>query len=229
MVLGSRSTGPTLVSTPAKRLTSWKEIASYLGTSVRTVQRWERREILPVHRHEHASAVTVYAWRNELDAWLAGRGQPEIPRADTVRPRNSGRWETAGRPKQKRLIVLPFRLLRADPELDYLGVGLADAITALLSGIENLVVESTFGAARYANETDLRRIARQEDVDLILTGTVLKSGDKLRVSTQLVSAANGAVVHSQTLQDTLTDIFQWQDRTVARIVDALAHHPGGPL
>ncbi len=226
MVLTSRSAGPTLVSTPAKRLASWKEIASYLGTSVRTVQRWERGEGLPVHRHEHASAVTVYAWRNELDAWLADRGQPahleHARHFEAERP-------PCGLPETKRLIVLPFRLLRADPESDFLGFGLADAITASLSGVGRLVVESTFAAARYAKEPDLRRIARQEDVDLILTGTILRSGNELRVGIQLVSCANGAVLHSQTVQDYMNDTFQCQDRIVRRIVDSLVHRLDGPL
>ena len=45
-----------------KRLESWKEIATYLKTSVRTVQRWEKDEFLPVHRHAHARQDTVYAY-----------------------------------------------------------------------------------------------------------------------------------------------------------------------
>src|SRR5215510_15441527 len=51
------------------RLESWKEIASYLRRDVRTVQRWERRENLPVHRHVHDKLATVYAYRAEIDAW----------------------------------------------------------------------------------------------------------------------------------------------------------------
>jgi len=55
------------------RLESWKEIAVYFGRSVSTVQRWERTEKLPVHRHEHARQGSVYACREELDAWRARR------------------------------------------------------------------------------------------------------------------------------------------------------------
>ena len=55
------------------RLDSWKEIAVYLGRAVRTAQRWQKTEGLPVHRHFHARASTVYAFRHEVDAWLQKR------------------------------------------------------------------------------------------------------------------------------------------------------------
>lgn len=51
------------------RLDSWKEIAVYLSRSVRCVQRWERVEAMPVHRHQHRRGASVYAYRLELDAW----------------------------------------------------------------------------------------------------------------------------------------------------------------
>ena len=55
------------------RFDSWKEIANYLNTSVRTVQRWERHEQLPVHRHSHARQDTVYAFKDEIDRWRSKR------------------------------------------------------------------------------------------------------------------------------------------------------------
>jgi len=56
-----------------RRLDSWKEIAGHFKRDVRTVQRWEEREGLPVHRHQHDAQVTVYAYPDELDDWLARR------------------------------------------------------------------------------------------------------------------------------------------------------------
>jgi TolB-like protein/Tfp pilus assembly protein PilF len=62
-------------------LDSWKEIAAHLGRDVRTVQRWERGEGLPVHRHQHDKLGSVYAFRDELDAWKAARSaRPDEPR-----------------------------------------------------------------------------------------------------------------------------------------------------
>src|SRR5216684_1623025 len=67
-------------SSPVKplkdRLDSWKEIATYLNRDVTTVQRWEKREGMPVHRHLHDRIGSVYASRTELDAWVRGRNFP---------------------------------------------------------------------------------------------------------------------------------------------------------
>jgi hypothetical protein len=55
------------------RLDSWKKIAAYLKRDVSTVQRWERREAMPVHRHLHDKQGSVFAFRSELDAWWESR------------------------------------------------------------------------------------------------------------------------------------------------------------
>ena len=57
----------------ADRLDSWKDIAAYLKRDVSTVQRWEKREGMPVHRHLHDKLGSVYGFRAELDAWSQGR------------------------------------------------------------------------------------------------------------------------------------------------------------
>jgi hypothetical protein len=62
-----------------QRFESWKEIATYLGRNVRTVQRWERFEGLPVHRHQHAKLGSIYAYRHEIDAWRSQRRR-ELPK-----------------------------------------------------------------------------------------------------------------------------------------------------
>src|SRR6478672_1075154 len=59
--------------TPGDRLDSWKEIAVYLNRDVTTVQRWEKREGMPVHRHLHDRVGSVYAFRTELDVWARSR------------------------------------------------------------------------------------------------------------------------------------------------------------
>ena len=58
------------------RLDSWKEIAAYLKRDVTTVQRWEKREGMPVRRHVHDKLGSVYAFRSELDAWARSRNPP---------------------------------------------------------------------------------------------------------------------------------------------------------
>ena len=64
-------------SSGVKRLDSWKEIAAYLSRDVTTVQRWEKREGMPVHRHVHDKRGSVYAVPEELNAWLENR-RPQL-------------------------------------------------------------------------------------------------------------------------------------------------------
>src|SRR6185436_7913207 len=61
------------------RLESWKEIAAYLRRGVTTVQRWEREEGLPVHRHQHDALGSVYAFKHELEAWRGARATRSEP------------------------------------------------------------------------------------------------------------------------------------------------------
>lgn len=196
------------------RLNSWKEIAAYLDTSVRTVQRWEQVEGLPVHRHEHASVATVYTYTAEVDAWFGSRAGT-LPRHRDAAPEEQPR-------RTKRLIVLPFRLIQRDPKIEFLSFGLADAITNSLSGIDSLTVRSTLIAAKFVGEIDLRRVSRESAVDLVLMGTVLRSGRQLRITAQLVETGAGTAIWSQTSQGGLQDIFQLQDQVAAKVLDALA-------
>jgi pentatricopeptide repeat protein len=64
---------PLAEGPPEKLLDSWKEIAVYLNRDVTTVQRWEKREGMPVHRHVHEKRGSVYAVPEELDSWIQSR------------------------------------------------------------------------------------------------------------------------------------------------------------
>jgi serine/threonine protein kinase/tetratricopeptide (TPR) repeat protein len=122
-----------------------------------------------------------------------------------------------------RLIVLPFRVLRADPDIDFLSFSLADAITTSLSGLESLVVRSSHAGARFAaGPPDLRAIAAETNVDIVLVGTLLRAADRLRVTTQLLEAPDGTVIWSHTAQVLFGDIFQLQDDLAGRIVSSLS-------
>ena len=111
-----------------------------------------------------------------------------------------------------RLIVLPLRVLRPDPETDFLAFSLPDAIASSLSALDALVVHSSVVAAKFSVEApDLEQIAAQADVDIVLVGTLLRAGQGLRVSLQLLEAPSGTVVWSQQTQVSMGDLFQLQD------------------
>jgi serine/threonine protein kinase len=128
-----------------------------------------------------------------------------------------------------RLVVLPFRMLRPDPEIDFLSLALADAVSSSLSGLPSLVVRSSAAASRFAAEApDLQGIATQLEVDLVLLGTLLRSGDRLRVATQLVEAPAGTLTWSHSTQSEVGDVFRLQDELAQGIVTSLSPSFGGP-
>src|SRR5467141_972750 len=91
-----------------KRLNSWKEIAAFLQKDVRTVQRWEKNERLPVHRKPHERLSSVYAYESELEAWWGqGSHPPATAAVSEIATAASGRTALA---------VLPLRNLSGDPE-----------------------------------------------------------------------------------------------------------------
>jgi TolB-like protein len=122
-----------------------------------------------------------------------------------------------------RLIVLPFRLLRADPDTEFLAFSLPDALTTSLSCLDALVVRSSMVAARFAGDAaDPRKIAAEADVDVILTGTLLGQGHQVRVTAQLTDATSGTLLWSDTAQAAVDDVFRVQDDLTQRIVASLA-------
>jgi DNA-binding winged helix-turn-helix (wHTH) protein/tetratricopeptide (TPR) repeat protein len=153
----------------------------------------------------------------------------EAPRYIETRPRQGYRFllpvETesgAGGASLTRLIVLPFRMLRPDPEMDFLAFSVPDAITSSLAGLESMVVRSSMVASRFAGEVDPKALATEADVDVVLSGSLLRSGDRLRVSTQLTEVPSGKLLWAQISEVTLGDMFQIQDELTKRIVDSLA-------
>lgn len=110
-----------------------------------------------------------------------------------------------------RLIVLPFRVLRPDTETDFLAFSLPDAVATSLSGRGSLMVRSSATAARFAPETpDLQALAAEADVDRVVIGTLLRAGDQLRVTIQLVEAPSGTLLAAETMQSSLGDLFPYK-------------------
>lgn len=118
-----------------------------------------------------------------------------------------------------RLMVLPFRLLRPDADIDFLPTSLADAVTASLCGLESLVVRSNRTAP---GETDVRELAAKSGVDVVLTGNLLRASGQLRLTPQLIDARDGTVIWSKALQSSSSDIFQLQDELTAQLLDSLS-------
>jgi Tol biopolymer transport system component len=102
---------PQSMSSPEDRLDSWKEIAAHLNRDVTTVQRWEKREGMPVHRHLHDRIGSVYASRAELDSWARSRNIRTTPQNGKVAPAPDpveSQQPPAKIPASSRNLVLPL-------------------------------------------------------------------------------------------------------------------------
>ena len=131
--------------------------------------------------------------------------------------------EPAAKKSATRLIVLPFRVLRPDPETDFLAFSLPDALTTSLSVLKSVVVRSSLAASRFSpGAQDLKTIAAEADIDLIVTGTLLSAGVEIRVTAQLTEAASGTLMWSHSTQTSIGDVFRLQDELTERVVTALA-------
>jgi len=122
----------------------------------------------------------------------------------------------------RRLIVLPFRLLRPSAEIQFLAFSLPEAITVSLGGLENLTVRSSIVAARYSDDSpDLQKIAAEAEVDVVLTGALLQLGEQLRITAQLVEAPSGTLLWSHSSQGTTHELLELHDDLVRRVVDSI--------
>jgi TolB-like protein/tetratricopeptide (TPR) repeat protein len=188
------------------RLESWKGIAVYLKREIRTVQRWEKEENLPVRRHLHSKQGTVYAYKTELDAWLAQR-QPEVKSKSHA-------------PARVMLAVLPFENLSGDPAQDYFSDGLTEEMIARLGGLqpEKLGVIAWTSARTYKNSfKTAAEIGRELGVDYLVEGSVRREGSRARVSAQLIRADDQTHKWAETYEHDLSSIFAVH-RQVAREV-----------
>ncbi|MDP9088234.1 MAG: TIR domain-containing protein [Pseudomonadota bacterium] len=120
------------------------------------------------------------------------------------------------------IAVLPFANMSADPDQEYFSDGLAEEVINLLSHVPGLkVIARTSAFAFRGKNQDVREIAAALGVTHLLEGSVRRSGNRLRITGQLIHAADGTHVWSERFDRELSDIFAIQDEISTAIVDAL--------
>jgi serine/threonine protein kinase len=120
-----------------------------------------------------------------------------------------------------RIIVLPFRTPKSDEQTDFLNYTLPDAISNSLSAMDNLIVRSTLLAATFGVQPDPKRVAVEADVDAFLTGSLLRAGDRFRLTCQLIEAPSGSVLWSESANSSMQDLFMIQDELCERVLRSL--------
>ncbi|MCA1562943.1 MAG: protein kinase [Acidobacteria bacterium] len=127
-----------------------------------------------------------------------------------------------GQPKRISVAVLPFHSLAVAEPLRFLGVGIPDAIITRLAGVQQLALRPTSAILKYENQpVDAKDAARALASDYVLTGMLQQSGDRLRVSVQLVGAGDGAPVWGDHYDVDRADLLTLQDRIAQSVADAL--------
>jgi TolB-like protein/DNA-binding winged helix-turn-helix (wHTH) protein/Flp pilus assembly protein TadD len=121
------------------------------------------------------------------------------------------------------IAVLPFEALGQDMNDELLGLGMADAIIGRMSNLKKLVVLPTSAVSKYKGPAnDPLAAGRALGVDAVLSGTVQRSGDRIRATVQLVRVAGGRTVWSEKFDQTVTDIFGVQDAISDSVAKSLA-------
>ena len=120
------------------------------------------------------------------------------------------------------IAVLPFEPLGKNVNGELLGLGMADAVTGRMSNLKQLLVIPTNAVLKYKGPAnDPLAAGRALHVDAILTGTVQQSGDRLRVTVQLVGSGSGRTLWSEKFDQTFTDIFGIQDSISEKVARSL--------
>jgi len=132
-------------------------------------------------------------------------------------------WRQTHAPRQstiRSLAVLPLKSI--DAEQNYLGLGIADATIRKVSQTGRLLVRPTSAVRRYLNEdTDALTAAKQLGVDSVLEGSLQRSGDRLRVSVNLLRCDDGVSLWSDSFDIRMADIFAVQDTVAQQVASRL--------
>ena len=129
--------------------------------------------------------------------------------------------------ERQSIAVLPFVNMSSDPEQEYFSDGLSEEILNLLAKIPELkVIGRTSSFAFKGKNEDLRLIGEALGVKTVLEGSVRKSGDRVRITAQLIDVSDASHIWSETYDRTLDDIFAVQDDVAAAIIVALQIHVG---
>jgi len=164
--------------------------------------------------------------RSFIKRLLSRKPSPELQatQRQTPMPREiSGQDFSLTSGPRKTLAVLPFRNLSGDPQADFYALSLADSLTTELAKVSSLTVIPTSAVSRYRDQAiDPARVRSELGVDVVLTGNFLKSGERLRVTAQLIDAIGGGILWSEKIDAGAKDVLVIQDRISQRIISGLS-------
>lgn len=178
-------------------------------------------------------SVQIAALRRALAEVTGGREWiATVPRVGYRFVGPSDPQPTGGLSSDRRpaIAVLPFTNLSSDPEQAFFADGLAEEILTALSRFPALTVIGRNSSFVYRGDgVDLRKVGADLDVQYLVTGSVRRSGVRLRMAVQLIDADKGVQLWAETYDRELTDVFAVQDDITRQVVRALGSRlPAGP-
>jgi adenylate cyclase len=164
------------------------------------------------HLKNIAEPIRIYS----LQVGAAAKQKP-APQAEPVPP-----GPASPLPDKPSIAVLPFTNMSGDPEQEYFVDGMVEDIITALSRFNQLFVIARNSTFTYKGRAvDVRQVARELGVRYVLEGSVRKSGNRLRITGQLIDAATGAHLWADKFDGGLEDVFDLQDKITANVVSAI--------
>jgi len=125
-------------------------------------------------------------------------------------------------PDKPSIAVLPFQNMSGDPEQEYFADGMVEEIITALSRVGWFFVIARNSSFAYKGKhVDVRQVGRELGVRYVLEGSIRKSGNRVRITGQLIEAANGNHVWADKFEGSLDDVFELQDRITETVVAAI--------
>jgi TolB-like protein len=174
---------------------------------------------------KQAIVKTNYSADHEYrTAILAALREPDRPAAGSdIRGRAPSVDAPRSKAEERSLAVLPFVNVTADPEMDYLCDGIADELIVDLSNLQSVRVVAGSSSFRFRGVTAMEA-GRQLGVANVLEGRIHRSGDRLRVSAQLVDVAEGTTLWSGRSDAATMELLDLQDHLARQVLMALRIH-----
>ena len=150
------------------------------------------------------------------------RAGQDLPVPDVGEKREFAQAKPVDLPDKPSIAVLPFANMSNDPEQEYFADGIAEDIITALSQIKQwFVIARNSSFAYNGRHVDIREIARELGVRYVLEGSVRKSGNRLRITGQLIEAESGSHLWADKFDGDLEDVFELQDRITESVVGAI--------
>src|SRR5690242_16566985 len=165
---------------------------------------------------------TAAQLRDDITRYLEGR-----PVSDLPDPPQASALSRPDASSENSLAVLPMKLFdinNLETSPDYLGTGLADALITRLSAIRSFVVRPTSSVLRYGADADPLRAGRELGVAFVLDGRIRKSGDRIRVTIQLLNVKDETTAWAGQFDEQFTDVLNLEDTISAHVAEAIVPH-----